>query len=106
MTSATTRTTSDQPVRTEDATHIFKIGQAVRLTGLIGRSSQVEGVFRITGTLPPIGDSLQYRIRNENERHERVTTQENLEPATTLPTPGRDTLAKSTLSDNRRSQAK
>jgi hypothetical protein len=36
-------------------------------------------IYRITGTLPGRGDSLQYRIRNDDERHERVTTQDNLE---------------------------
>lgn len=43
-------------------------------------SSPGEDVYHITGTLPPQGGSPQYRIRNDDERHERVTTQDNLEP--------------------------
>ena len=38
-------------------------------------------IFRITAKLPPRGSSPQYRIRNDEERHERVTTQDDLEPA-------------------------
>ena len=37
-------------------------------------------VYHITGTLPPSGGSPQYRIRNDDEHHERVTTQDRLEP--------------------------
>jgi hypothetical protein len=29
--------------------------------------------------MPPNADSPQYRIRNDDERHERVVTQDNLE---------------------------
>jgi hypothetical protein len=36
-------------------------------------------IYRITATLPPRGNSLQYRIRNNDERHERVATQDSLE---------------------------
>jgi hypothetical protein len=42
--------------------------------------SQIAGIYRITGTLPPRGELPQYRIRNDSERHERVATQDNLEP--------------------------
>jgi hypothetical protein len=36
-------------------------------------------VFRITATLPARDNSPQYRMRNDEERHERVTTEDNLE---------------------------
>jgi len=36
-------------------------------------------IFQITATLPPIDNSPQYRIRNDDEKHERVTTQDKLE---------------------------
>lgn len=62
------------------ASHLFAVGQAVRMKGGFGRPASPEGVYRITGTLPPRGDSPQYRIRNDDERHERVTTQDSLEP--------------------------
>lgn len=63
--------------------HLFNIGQAVRLKdGFIG-SAMPADVYRITGTLPPLGVSLQYRIRNKDERYERVTTQDSIEPVGT-----------------------
>jgi hypothetical protein len=68
---------SREPAR-DTATHRFAVGQAVRLKGGFGRP--VLDIYHITGTLPPRGDSLQYRIRNDDERHERVTTEDNLEP--------------------------
>lgn len=64
-------------IRPVAATHLFAIGQAVRMRGIVANTADV---YRITATLPPNGNSLQYRIRNEEERHERVTTQDNLEP--------------------------
>ncbi len=35
--------------------------------------------YRITATLPESGNSPQYRIRNDQERHERVITEDRLE---------------------------
>ena len=69
-----------RPVRSGAATHLFAIGQAVRMRGGLGGSTLSSDVFYITATLPPRGESPQYRIRNEDERHERVTTQNNIEP--------------------------
>jgi len=60
--------------------HLFTIGQAVRLRGNFGTFPKTSEVYRVTGTLPPRGDSPQYRIRNDEERHERVATQDSLEP--------------------------
>lgn len=69
-----------RPARHETPSHLFSIGQAVRLKGGFGRTALVDDIYHITGTLPARGDSLQYRIRNDNERYERVTTQDSLEP--------------------------
>jgi hypothetical protein len=41
--------------------------------------SQSASIYHITGTLPPSGEYPQYRIRSDEERHERVATQDNLE---------------------------
>jgi len=67
-------------IRSEAATHLFTVGQTVRLKGAFGRLSQLVDIYHITRTLPPSGDLPQYRIRNDSELHERVTTQDNLEP--------------------------
>ncbi|TYR35445.1 hypothetical protein FY036_02185 [Mesorhizobium microcysteis] len=68
-----------RPARPDVPAHLFAIGQAVRLKGGFVRPVVPAEIYRITGTLPARGDSLQYRIRNDDERHERVTTQDNLE---------------------------
>jgi hypothetical protein len=65
--------------RSETPMHLFTIGQAVRLRGSFRSFPKTSEVYRITGTLPPREESPQYRIRNDDERHERVTTQDNLE---------------------------
>jgi hypothetical protein len=59
--------------------HRFAIGQSVRLRGRFGMPLDTAEVFRITATLPARDNSPQYRMRNDEERHERVTTEDNLE---------------------------
>lgn len=69
-----------RPTRHDAPAHLFAIGQAVRLKDGFVRPALSVDIYRITGRLPARGDSLQYRIRNDDERHERVTTQDSLEP--------------------------
>ena len=66
-------------------THRFPIGQIVRLTSRIGVWPKSDEVYRITAMLPARDNSLQYRIRNDDERHERVATEDNLEPVAMSP---------------------
>ena len=80
MTHISARQPGARSIRPASATHLFAVGQAVRLRGNFGTFPKTSEVYHITGTLPPRGDSLQYRIRSDGERHERVTTQDNLEP--------------------------
>jgi hypothetical protein len=87
MTAAHILRRGSSPITPDPATHLFKIGQSVRLKGGFGLQSQVGEIYRITGTLPPSGTSPQYRIRSDAERHERVTMQDNLE---LVRAPGRD----------------
>jgi hypothetical protein len=70
---------SRRPPRRETALHLYAVGQAVRLRGRLGSFTEGGEIYHITGTLPPKGGSPQYRIRNDGERHERVTTQDSLE---------------------------
>ena len=67
--------------------HRFAIGQSVRLKGTIGMSLQTGDMFRVTGRMPPRDNSPQYRIRNEEERHERVAAENNLEEFTVAAAP-------------------
>jgi hypothetical protein len=69
-----------RPIRREPATHIFKVGQAVRLKSGFGSPVALQEVFHVTATLPARGGSFQYRIRRDDERHERMTTEADLEP--------------------------
>ncbi|MCA3633169.1 MAG: hypothetical protein INF16_10305 [Methylobacterium sp.] len=70
------RTSSAQP---DIRAHIFAVGQVVRRKGGFGPPVSRIDVFRITATLPETRGSLQYRIRSEEERYERVTVEEDLE---------------------------
>ncbi len=67
------------------ATHRFAIGQTVRLKTVFGMSLRTAEIYRITGTLPAKDNSPQYRIRNDDERHERVTTEDSLEEIEATP---------------------
>ena len=61
--------------------HRFAIGQSVRLKGTIGMALQTGDMFRITGRMPARDWSPQYRISNDEGRHERVAEERNLEEA-------------------------
>jgi len=67
-------------VRHDAAIHLFAVGQAVRMRAGLGGATLSSDIYHITGTLPPRGGSPQYRIRNDDERHERVITQASIEP--------------------------
>jgi hypothetical protein len=67
------------------SSHLFAIGQSVRLKAF-GKPFSPADTYRITGMLPPRENSPQYRIRNDDERHERVITQDSLEPFHLSPT--------------------
>lgn len=65
----------------QPASHLFCIGQTVRMTSRFGVSPNTADFYRVTATLPPRDNSPQYRIRSDQERHERVVTQDVLEAA-------------------------
>lgn len=66
--------------RRQTEAHHFTIGQLVRLKDGLTRTPATAVTYRVTGVLPPRGDTPQYRIHNGEERYERVTTQDHLEP--------------------------
>ena len=68
-----------RPIHRETAPHLFTVGQAVRLRSGFSGPLGCAGIYHITGTLPPTGESPQYRIRSDDEHYERMTTQESLE---------------------------
>ena len=79
MTTFNARQGTQRPIRRDTAAHLFAVGQPVRLIGGFARPALASEIYHITARLPPRGDSPQYRIRNDDERHERVTTQDSLE---------------------------
>lgn len=69
--------------------HRFTVGQTVRMNNRFGLSPATAETYRITAILPVREDnSPQYRIRNDDERHERVATEDSLEEITAQPAPG------------------
>ena len=63
----------------EAVSHKFKIGQLVRY---LGRDASY-GLYQVTQLLPAQeGGAFQYRIRNENEPHERMVKEHELRRAT------------------------
>lgn len=72
----------------EAPTHLFGIGQMVRMKSWFGTSPETPELFRITGTLPVRDNAFQYRIRSDDERHERVAPEDSLEPVDKLSTKG------------------
>lgn len=61
------------------SSHIFEVGQTVIMTGWSKTTTSPQETFRIVATLPETNDRFQYRIRSENERHERVAAEDSLE---------------------------
>ncbi|MBY4607760.1 hypothetical protein K6M90_08845 [Rhizobium sp. 9T] len=94
---------SERSIRREAATHIFKVGQTVRLKdGFLVVSSKLPDVYRITATLPLRGNVPQYRIRSDDERHERVAMQDSLEPVNLSPAGSGATLIERTFGHGHR----
>lgn len=59
--------------------HRFSIGQPVRMPNRPGALKTNGLVFNVTGKMPAKDRSPQYRIRCEDERHERVVTEDMIE---------------------------
>jgi len=96
MTAASSASPKVRPIRLGVPTHLFKVGQLVHLKGGFGILALWADIYRITATLPPLGNSPQYRIREYDERYERVATQDTLEPAPTIPAGHNITLTERT----------
>ena len=105
MTDSTILQRNTRPIRHEAAAHLFATGQIVRLKGGFALPSQSVVTYRITATLPPTGNSPQYRIRNDDELYERVATQESLEPAPMSPAGPRGALIEGTFGDGQATEA-
>jgi hypothetical protein len=74
------------------ATHLFRVGETVRLKGPFLRDGDI---FLITASLPPSGESPQYRIRNDNEKFERMARETELEAISEFPSGNGESLIQS-----------
>ena len=61
------------------AKNIFSKGQRVALQSRVGLSPKTPDEFTVLMRLPDNGGKPQYRIRNEEQGHERVEQGSNLE---------------------------
>jgi len=73
-----------RPIRHDAPPRLFGVGQAVRLKGDFRTPAKIADVYHVTAMLPPRENSPQYRIRSDAEPHERVVTEDRLEPAGVL----------------------
>lgn len=81
-----------------DPVHLFTIGQIVQLKRSMGMPKERLGTYQITARMPMTDGRLQYRIRSQDERHERVSWQEDLEAVTVS---GSASLAEQTFGTTR-----
>lgn len=105
MTATTLTHRNPRPIRRESASHLFEIGQLVRLKSGFKQSLNASDIYHITGTLPPRGNSPQYRIRNDEERYERVATQDSLEQVAVALSADNTTLIERTFGDGQGTEA-
>ena len=60
--------------------HKYKIGQLVNYLS----RERASGVYQVTQLLPPEDGAFQYRIKNNNEPHERVAKERELSSVVTV----------------------
>jgi len=89
--------------RTEAASHLFRIGQLVRMKSRFGAPPRTAEIYRVTGTMPARDNSPQYRIRNDEERHERVASEDSLESVE--PSHDEETLIERTFGNGQGTEA-
>lgn len=59
--------------------HRFKVGDLVRLKGHRSVLQRADGAYSVLATLPHEGGALQYRVRNDEEKYERIAIEDDLE---------------------------
>ncbi len=78
MRNATRKPVHKTPRNTTTSTHKYPVGACVFHQADI---PGVEGaIFRITRLLPDGGEGLQYRLKDERDGHERVSSESRLHP--------------------------
>ncbi len=106
MTSTGSSRGTTRPTGRDSPTHLSTVGQTVRLKDGVNRPALVSEIYHITGVLPPSGDLPQYRIRSDDERRERVTTQNSLEPVSMSPSDDGENLIERTFGHGQGTETK
>jgi len=58
--------------------YLYEIGETVTLDARGGHLRDTNDTFSVLAQLPPMGDDLQYRIKNVNEPYQRVVAEHQL----------------------------
>jgi hypothetical protein len=58
--------------------HLYNVGEAVALTPHSGHFLKTTGNYVVSAQMPPLGDTLQYRIKCVSEPYERVVAEHQL----------------------------
>ncbi len=74
------RTACEVTMNDEIQSHRYGIGETVTLSAGFGYAREAETVYSIVALLPSNGAQLQYRIRSEMEKFERVAAENELSP--------------------------
>jgi len=59
--------------------HRYAVGDRVKLNGHRGSLQRADGAYEVLARLPHEGGPLQYRVRSDEERYERIVIEEDLE---------------------------
>jgi hypothetical protein len=58
--------------------HLYNVGEAVTLTPHSGNFLKTTGDYVVSAQMPPLGDTLQYRVKCVSEPYERVVAEHQL----------------------------
>ncbi len=59
-------------------THKFSVGQTLQFSPGLGEDSKSRGRYKVVRQLPEASNTLQYRIKNEMDGHERVVREDQM----------------------------
>ncbi len=63
---------------TKAASHLYQVGEKVKLDSRAGYFSKPDEAFTVLAQLPPLGSDLQYRIKRNDEPYQRVAAEHQL----------------------------
>ena len=60
--------------------HKYRIGQRVRYSPNLARFEQISPRYTVVRLMPRVGNDFSYRIKGDDEAHERVVEEAQLQP--------------------------